>query len=163
MPQVEFAEERFARLIYTQLKISVMEHDLSRSLSLTREEVGTILQNVFRIRQEEKEELTNLITSGEEVISYERFMKVTVPFYFCEYDVHKSDIGHASEEYFIHVVQSAASFVPVRPSSLLLKEIFRKADAEGKGFLERGEYVNTLGMILENYEFDTRGTGNAMY
>jgi hypothetical protein len=33
------------------------------------------------------------------------------------------------------VVQSAASFLHVRPSSLVLKEIFRKADVNRKGFL----------------------------
>ena len=90
-------------------------------------------------------------------------MKVMVPFYFCEYDVQKSDLGESSEEYFVHVVQSAASFLPVRPSSVVLKEIFRKADVHKKGFLERNEYINTLGMILENFEFDTRGTGNVAY
>jgi len=62
-------------------------------------------------------------------------MKVIVPFYFCEYDVQRSDINQASEEYFIHVIQNAATFLPVRPSSLVLKEIFRKADVHGKGFL----------------------------
>jgi hypothetical protein len=57
------------------------------------------------------------------------------------------------------VVQNAAVFVQVRPSVAVLKEIFRRADVHRKGFLERTEYINTLGMILENYEFDTRGTG----
>jgi hypothetical protein len=51
------------------------------------------LTNVFRIRPEEKEEFINLIVGGEQVIGYERFMKVMVPFYFCEYDVQKSAIG----------------------------------------------------------------------
>ncbi len=64
-------------------------------------------------------------------------MKVIVPFYFCEYDVQRSDINQCSEEYFIHVVQNASSFVPVRPSSLVLREIFRKSDVQRKGFLER--------------------------
>ena len=79
--------------------------------------------------------MINLIVGGEQVIGYDRFMKVMVPFYFCEYDVQKSSIGESSEEYFVHVVQSAASFVQVRPSAAVLKEIFRKADVNRKGFL----------------------------
>ncbi len=97
------------------------------------------------------------------MISYEKFMKVMVPFYFCEYDVQKAGIGECSEEYFVHVIQNAAAFVQVRPSAAVLKEIFRRADVQRKGFLERTEYINTLGMILENYEFDTRGTGKTTY
>jgi hypothetical protein len=46
------------------------------------------------------------------------------------------------------VIQSASSFVQVRPSAAVLKEIFRRADVQRKGFLEKSEYVNTLGMIL---------------
>lgn len=93
------------------------------------------------------------------MIGYERFMKVMVPFYFCEYDIQRSNINQVSEDDFVEVVRNACYFIFVKPSSLVLREIFRKADAQQKGYLERNEYINTLGMIMENYEFDTRGTG----
>ncbi len=31
---IQFPQQKFARLIYTQLKVNVMEHDLTKSLSL---------------------------------------------------------------------------------------------------------------------------------
>ncbi len=88
-------------------------------------------------------------------------MKVMVPFYFCEYDMQRSGINQVSEEGFVECVRNACSFIMVKPSTLVLKEIFRKADNSRKGYLERGEYINTLGMIMENYEFDLRGAGRA--
>lgn len=56
-----------------------------------------------------------------------------------------------SEEEFVNCVRNACYFVMVKPSSVVLREIFGKADAGRKGYLERGEYINTLGIILENY------------
>ena len=87
-------------------------------------------------------------------------MKVMVPFYFCEYDIQKSNINRTSQDDFVRAVKNACLFVRVKPSELILREIFSKADISRKGFLERNEYINTLGMILENYEFDSRGSGN---
>jgi hypothetical protein len=37
--------------------------------------------------------------------------------------------------------------------------VFKRADINRKGYLEQGDYINTLGSILEGYKFDTRGLG----
>jgi hypothetical protein len=76
---------------------------------------------VFRIQPEEKTQLSDLILSGEEVIGYERFMKVMIPFYFCEYDIQRSNINQVSEDDFVEVVRNACYFIFVKPSSLVLR------------------------------------------
>lgn len=76
---------------------------------------------MFRIQPEEKTQLSDLILSGEEVIGYERFMKVMIPFYFCEYDIQRSNINQVSEDDFVEVVRNACYFIFVKPSSLVLR------------------------------------------
>ena len=62
-------------------------------------------------------------------------MKVMVPFYFCEYDVHKNGINRTLEDDFVETVRKACSFVRVRPSESVLREIFSNADVQHKNYL----------------------------
>lgn len=48
-------------------------------------------------------------------------MKVIVPFYFCEYDIHRSNVGQVSEDDFVETVKNACQFVAVKPSTLILQ------------------------------------------
>ena len=64
-------------------------------------------------------------------------MKVMVPFYFCEYDIQKNNINQVDEDGFVNYVRKACIFVRVKPSEIILREVFRRADAKRKGILDR--------------------------
>jgi hypothetical protein len=64
-------------------------------------------------------------------------MKVLIPFFFCEYDVQKNNINSMDENSFVANVRRASSFVRVRPSEMILREIFKRADLKRAGQLER--------------------------
>ena len=78
-----------------------------------------------------------LIIGSETQLDYERFMKVFVPFFYCEYDAQKNNIISVDENGFVANVRRASSFIRVRPSELILREIFKRADLKRKGQLER--------------------------
>ena len=88
-------------------------------------------------------------------------MKVVVPFYYCQYDLHKNSLDRVDQDSFVNCVRRASLFVRVKPSELILREVFKRADIKRKGYLDQSQYVNTLGSILESYKFDTRGLGQS--
>lgn len=77
------ATERFAKLIYTQLKITVMQIDYNRKMKLEHQEVQRFVSQVLQANEQETEEITSLVFKGKDALEYEEFLQFIVPFYFC--------------------------------------------------------------------------------
>ena len=86
----ETAQERVAKLVYSQLKISVMERDNNRNLKLEKDEIEEILTNVFKLNFLEQTQICDRIMNYSMNVNYEDFMKNMVLLYVCELDPKKN-------------------------------------------------------------------------
>jgi hypothetical protein len=79
------ATERFAKLIYSQLKITVMQLDQGKKLGLNRVEVRHFLEEALQMNEAEREYVATNVMQGQDRITYDAFLQFIVPLYFCEY------------------------------------------------------------------------------
>lgn len=66
----ETPQERFAKLIYTQFKILVMERDRNRNLILEKEEVEDILSSLFKLNITEQAQACDRVMNYSNTINY---------------------------------------------------------------------------------------------
>jgi hypothetical protein len=101
-----------------------MERDTNRSMTLDKTKISAILSDLFKIPSSEINELSNLFlaNSPNATLTYEKFMKMMIPFYYCEYDINRQTLGDKiSETQFIDNVRNTSYFVNVQPSPILLR------------------------------------------
>lgn len=154
------AAERFARLIYSQLKITVMQVDGSKKLRIERPEVEYFMQELLQVTGDNNAYIASLALQDKEALTYEEFLQFFVPFFYCEFFITATGVqnGPISEQMFVQLVSEASSsIVAVAPSEKTLRSIYYMAVGEGGGELSLEQYVMLLSNMLDNYNFDKRG------
>lgn len=117
----ENPQERLAKLIYTQLKILVMDKDRNRNLVLERDEVEDILSNLFHLTFSEQSQAVDTTMNYSPTVTYNDFMKSAVVLYVCELDPRKHVTGfELNQKDFIAHLERAVQFVNILPADHIL-------------------------------------------
>lgn len=155
----ETPEQRIAKLVYSQLKISVMLEDKQKKMLIKRDQADAILKNVFGENGYEKDQIIKNIMQGNSQISYENFMLHLVPYYLCQIVIQRNcpNISRIENGSFTVLFNKFLSFVAVKPADHILMKIFEKADGDRDGFISIQEYTQMIQIIFCNYKFDSRG------
>jgi hypothetical protein len=154
------AFERFAKLIYSQLKIISMQIDYNRKMKLESDDVQRFVSQVLQANEQEVEMIAEMVLQNRSSLGYEEFLGVIVPFYFCEYYVNVTGLKDQviNLDLFLQVIKDAStSVVAVGPSEKTARSLFYLANGSADIVMSVEQYVMLMGSIFENYRFDRRG------